>query len=455
MAINKEVVTQAGDIDLQELVIVKSSGTEISIREGYIGELNLFEDIFRGGLYGNILIVDALNLSQAIELTGDEYLRIKMTTPSADANTFAINKTFKIYSITDRIMTGDTGKQTFIMHFCSPEVFIDALSPIYRTFKYNKISSLAAEVFKYISTSRTGEAAVSNLNIIGETQNSMQFTSPGWRPIKIMNWLASKAVGAGYKSPAYLFYESNKAFYFANMEALIDTAVKSRTIYQEYWYMANNLVSAPGAERFNTDLDMQYRKAQDLRVIETYNALKNTTNGYLANRLYTFDVVNKIRKVHDYNHIDNWGAFHHLEDLDGQAVPMVPIGPGTDGSGALRAPQGFNQVYMQHDQLYTGVKNNAVDGIEKILPIRTSALAELTNFKIELTVPGRTDIEVGYVVNLHYPDASPRSVTDKSSWKDDELYSGYYLVTAIRHKITYTRHVMVLELIKDSFKGKR
>ena len=179
MAINKEVVTQAGDIDLQELVIVKSSGTEISIREGYIGELNLFEDIFRGGLYGNILIVDALNLSQAIELTGDEYLRIKMTTPSADANTFAINKTFKIYSITDRIMTGDTGKQTFIMHFCSPEVFIDALSPIYRTFKYNKISSLAAEVFKYISTSRTGEAAVSNLNIIGETQNSMQFTSPG------------------------------------------------------------------------------------------------------------------------------------------------------------------------------------------------------------------------------------------------------------------------------------
>ena len=93
MAINKEVVTQAGDIDLQELVIVKSSGTEISIREGYIGELNLFEDIFRGGLYGNILIVDALNLSQAIELTGDEYLRIKMTTPSADANTFAINKT--------------------------------------------------------------------------------------------------------------------------------------------------------------------------------------------------------------------------------------------------------------------------------------------------------------------------------------------------------------------------
>lgn len=453
--INKEVITQAGDIDLQELVIIKSNGLEVSLREGYIGEFNLFEDIFRGGLYGNILIVDAINLSQAIELTGDEFLRIKITTPSADAERFAISKTFKIYSITDRIMTGDTGKQSFIMHFCSPEIFIDALSPVYKTFKYNKISSLASEAFKYISTSRTGDSRVTNLNIIGETENSMQFTSPGWRPIKIMNWLASKAIGAGYKSPSYFFYESNKAYYFANIETLIDIAVKSKTIYQEYWYMANNIAASPGQERFNTDLEFQYRKAQDLKVIETYNALKNTSNGYLANRLYTFDVVHKIRKVSDYDHLNNWGNFKHLEDMEGTAQPMVPVGPGTDGSGALRAPQGFNQVYMQHDQLYTGVKNNAADNIEKILPVRTSALAELTNFRIELTVPGRTDIEVGYVVNLHYPDASPRSAADKSEWKDDELYSGYYLVTAIRHKITYTRHVMVLELVKDSFKRLR
>jgi hypothetical protein len=452
--VNKELVTQAGDIDLQEVVVVKSNGEEVNLIGGFIGELNLFEDIYRGGLYGNILIIDALNIIQALGITGDEYLRLKIQTPSNDTR-FIINKTFKVYSITDRIMLGDTGKQSYIMHFTSPEVFIDALSPVYKTFKFKTISSLAAEVFNtYLSVSRNGQDAASKFDIIGETANSMQFTSPGWRPMKILNWLASKALGAGYKNPGYLFFESNKRFYFANIEQLIDTAIQNKTVYSEYIYMANNASSGAEAnERYSTDINFQYRKALDLKVIETFNGLKNTQTGFLANRLYTFDVVRKTHNVTDYDHVDSWDNYKHLAQIGGAAKPLVATGPSSDGSGALRSPVGMNQIYMQHDQLYTGVKNNVGDYIEKVLPIRTSTLAELTNFKIELTVPGRTDIEVGYVILLRYPDASPRSETDKNANRDDELYSGFYLITAIRHKITYNKHVMVLELIKDSFKG--
>jgi hypothetical protein len=453
--VNKERVTQAGDIDLQEVVVVKSNGEEVNLIGGFIGELNLFEDIYRGGLYGNILIIDALNIIQALGITGDEYLRLKIQTPSNDTR-FIINKTFKVYSITDRIMLGDTGKQSYIMHFTSPEVFIDALSPVYKTFKYKTISSLASEVFNtYLSVSRNGQDAASKFDIIGETANSMQFTSPGWRPMKILNWLASKALGAGYKNPGYLFFESNKRFYFANIEQLIDTAIQNKTIYSEYIYMANNASSGAEAyERYSTDINFQYRKALDLKVIETFNGLKNTQTGFLANRLYTFDVVRKTHNVTDYDHVDSWDNYAHLAQIGGAAKPLVATGPSSDGSGALRSPVGMNQIYMQHDQLYTGVKNNVGDYIEKVLPIRTSTLAELTNFKIELTVPGRTDIEVGYVILLRYPDASPRSETDKNANRDDELYSGFYLITAIRHKITYNKHVMVLELIKDSFTRK-
>ena len=450
--VNKELATQAGDIDLQEVVIIKSDGLEVNIKGGFIGELNLFEDMYRGGLYGNILVIDTINLPQALGITGDEYLRLKITTPSKDTK-FLINKTFKVYSITDRIMLGDTGKQSYIIHFTSPEVFIDALSPVYKTFKYKTISSLAAEVFNtYLAVGSSGKDSGSKFNIIGDTTNSMQFTSPGWRPMKILNWLASKALGAGYKNPGYLFYESNKGFYFVNTEQLIDIAIKTQTVYSEYIYMANNVSSGQeSVERLGSDINFQYRKAMDLKVIETFNGLKNTQSGYLANRLYTFDVIRKTHNVTDYDHIDSWNNYKHLGQIGGVAKPLVATGPSSDGSGALRSPVGMNQIYMQHDQLYTGVKNNVGDYIEKVMPIRTSTLAELTNFKLELTVPGRTDIEVGFVILLRYPDASPRSETDKNVYRDDELYSGYYIITAIRHKITHTKHVMVLELVKDSF----
>jgi hypothetical protein len=33
------------------------------------------------------------------------------------------------------------------------------------------------------------------------------------------------------------------------------------------------------------------------------------------------------------------------------------------------------------------------------------------------------------------------------------LYSGYYLITAIRHKINSLKHMMIMELVKDSYQG--
>lgn len=440
MAINSNVVYQAGDIELQSVAISLPDNKSVDI-QSFIGELNLFEDIYATGLYGNILIIDAINLSQALDLTGDEYLTLKFTTPGTDA---IIHKTFKVYSISDKMFISDTGKQTFIMHFCSPEVFIDSLTPIYKTYKKAKVHEHAKRVFEqHMAVSRYGGSEYTTLFIVGETSNEIQFTSPGWRPGKILNWLAGKARcnSSDSSNPNYFFYESNKAFYFANLELLINAANSNKAVYQEY-FVTPSKITAPGDnERFTDDIDKQYKQVINMRVIESYNALKNTQTGYLANRLYTFDVINKKRTIYDYDHVASWNLYKHLG-------PRAPF-----PNNVLKSPAGLNQVQMQHESLYTNVKENVGEQAPKILPVRTSALAELSNFKIEITVPGRTDVEVGSIVLLHYPDASPKDASDAKMPKDDSLYSGKYLISAIRHQITTMSHTMVLELVKDSLRG--
>ena len=448
----KDAVASAGDIDIRECVIISMpSGAEYSLTSGYIGELNIYEDMYRGGLYGNLMVIDANNLSQVIGLTGDEYIRLNVVTPSMDKS--AIRKTFKVYSVTDKIMVSDTGKQSYILHFCSPEVFIDSLSPVYRTFKKAKVHKQVQQVFdNFVATSRNGTGEYTPLVIIGETENDIQFTSPGWHPVKILNWLATRAIPAKYKNPNYLFYESNKAFYWANVEAIIDASKATNKVYQKYDYVANNLQATLDQKSgqyvggYVKDIEKEYQKVEDMRVVTGYNALKNTQTGYLANRLYTFDVITKKRQVFDYNHTGGYAQYTHLEDIGGTSVP--PFARGIDAT-----PAGYNQIYMQHDQLYTGVKNNAGDVIDKILPRRTSTSTELTNLKIEITVPGRTDAEVGSIVYFGYPDAAPRDPSDKAITKYDTLYSGYYLITAIRHKINMLKHMMIMELVKDSYQG--
>jgi hypothetical protein len=133
-SILNKAVYSAGDIDIQVCSILGNNGQEFDLKAGFIGEINLFEDMYRPGLYGNILIVDAANLTQLTGLSGNELITIKLVTPSMDQK--AIYKTFKIYKISDRIMFSDSGKQSYILHFCSPEVFLDALSPIYKTYEH-------------------------------------------------------------------------------------------------------------------------------------------------------------------------------------------------------------------------------------------------------------------------------------------------------------------------------
>jgi hypothetical protein len=450
----KDAVTSAGDIDIQEVTIITVGGTEIDIQL-HVVELNLYEDIYKSGLHGSILIADAINLSQNLGLTGDEYLRIKILTPSMTDST--IHKIFKVYSITDRQMLSDTSKQSYIMHFCSVELFLDAISPVYRTYQ-GKASDLIGEIYsKKLSASRTGAGAITPILIASDTANDLKFTSPGWSPTKCINWIASKSIGKG-KSNNFLFYETNKKFVFANVEDIFqqykDNAA-SNPWYQEYHYSAQNLHKAPDGStvQYTKDVNWEYKKVAEMRVIETYNALKNNQNGHLANRLYTFDVISKSRGVYDYDYVANYQSIVHVDDIAGSSRPPFPINS-AQGS-KFSNPATYNQMYMQHSYLYDGINDNAGDRIAEILPAQTSARTALTNFKIEITVPGRTDIEAGVVVKFHYPDASPRDTADAAQERDDDLYSGFYLVTAIRHKITHLRHMMILELVKDSLRSEQ
>ena len=68
---------------------------------------------------------------------------------------------------------------------------------------------------------------------------------------------------------------------------------------------------------------------------------------------------------------------------------------------------------------------------------------------MHITVPGRTDVEIGRVLYFSYPALGAKTGKNDSS-KEDKNYSGYYLITAIHHKINKVDHSMRMEIVKDS-----
>ena len=102
--------------------------------------------------------------------------------------------------------------------------------------------------------------------------------------------------------------------------------------------------------------------------------------------------------------------------------------------------------------LHTDIEGNADEKYPYIFGNRSSNLYELTNFRMKITIPGRTDIVVGSVISIIFPEVTPRDDSDLTS-HNGKLFSGKYLITAIRHKINPVKHYMIMEVVKDSLQN--
>ena len=435
----------AGTVDIQELVIFTNTGKFLDIKD-YLSELNIYEDIFSPTMHGDFLFVDSRNLIKELPIVGEEYLYVKLTTPSTEKN---IEKIFRIYSITDRELANDRGTQLYILNFCSLENVVNTFKPIFKTFK-GQISTVVESIFNdYIQTKRVAvkkEAGydfneeVSKLQIITATSNNVKFVSPGWTPFKCINWCASKSIPFEGKACNFLFFESNKAFVFGSIESIFKYNIDSGKDMSigVYKYSTNQI-------KKNQNPIQKMFNVEEFQVIKTVDHLANYNNGYLANRLITLDVLNKKYEAHDYDAIESFNDYSHSE--------VQPKGFFENDS--MRTPLTDIRFQPIHPGMFPDIKDNVDEKMPEIYGNRKSNLLELNNFKLNLIVPGRTDVEVGRTLDFIFPDVSPKSEKDKNKFVGDKFYTGSYLITAIRHKVTLQSHHMIMEIVKDSMNDAR
>ena len=90
--------------------------------------------------------------------------------------------------------------------------------------------------------------------------------------------------------------------------------------------------------------------------------------------------------------------------------------------------------------------------IEDWLLQRQMQIQEFGSIIVNFTVPGNSSRHVGDLIRFEIPTGIPDDSTDITSVQvGHQLYSGYYLISKIRHIITKDSFDMDVELIKNSF----
>ena len=88
----------AGDVILELAEIITVSGTTADITE-VVSYIEIFEDIQNPLLQGSISFTDSVNLKDLGPLVGQELLKLKIKTPSLEAEWEVIESLFVLYDL--------------------------------------------------------------------------------------------------------------------------------------------------------------------------------------------------------------------------------------------------------------------------------------------------------------------------------------------------------------------
>jgi hypothetical protein len=431
----------------------------------FLAEIHLYEDIFSPALQGHIVIRDSQNLIGKLPIVGDEVLTLDIQTPDFGEPgtidlTNKIQKSFAVYAIKDRKLTGDK-EQLYILYFCSLEAIMDNITKISERFT-GTTDAIASTVYeKFIKIPRWFSNKISlgenqedptELNISDAPHESYLTVVPAmWSPMYFLTWLSKRSIGANNKAPNYLFFETKSSFYFTSIESMVQTQLEENAIYSDFIFQTNlDNLTTQGA------ISKGYQTVEAVKFLTNVDILQGQDLGHFASSLYTFDMVKKDLQHYTYDHGFAFGDYKHMESYK-QSGDEKPVLDDTKKFNMIYpitvTRSGDSKRYLEtiHPGLY-GSKEDSIDlHPEKYVQPRVSSLLDISTLKMEITVPGRTDCEVGKMINFYYPSVGNKVSSDSEADIWDEFVSGVYMITAIHHQITPFHHNMYLEISKDSF----
>ena len=108
-------IQESTQYNITELALVTKIGY-VNVADKF-DELNIFDSMLNQTMSGNILIRDAIGLSEQLVFDGSEVLIVKI---GKDEDELMIKKSFRIYKQSNRVAVNQTS-EIYVLHFVSDE----------------------------------------------------------------------------------------------------------------------------------------------------------------------------------------------------------------------------------------------------------------------------------------------------------------------------------------------
>jgi hypothetical protein len=409
----------AGDVNIQKAVIVSTAGVYQNITNQVL-QVRIYEDIFAPFITGSLIIKESFDLMNLLPLVGEEFLELKIVTPTLERGT--IEGTFHVYKMSDKTKFGDRAT-AYELNFISIESLVDTNKKISKVYS-GKISDT---VGTFVHDKVDGLESKKKF-LIENTRNTIKYISNYWSPVKNLSFLAENSISET-QSPSFLFFENRDGFNFRSLEKLYKTPPIQKFTMDRY----TRDDFPKGGNVLNILED--YKRIGEINYITSYDYIDRLRSGMLSSKLISYDSTKKTYTVKNYSAARRFDTQNHLNKY-----------PVFSSKSVARA----NAQHILFPRAFETFTSFGDTTNSRILQERISFMKMAESHKIQIKVPGRCDYTVGMVVDVNLIQNKPIKKTDRQDEIVDKVNSGKYLISAIYHDIKSSGHDCWLELIKDS-----
>ena len=445
-------IQYAGEYQIEVCEIYASSGTVLDLKDQF-ASVNIYEDIFKNALTGDISIVDTNNLLTNLPIIGQEKLKLRLVTPNVNDDStrgFAIDFTdtpLYIYKVDSKVGINDN-TFAYTLSFTTPEAVRSNRIRITQAFDGEPSEDIVKKIF------RDEELLNSKKELYYEmTSNNFKFVSPNMRPFDFINSVSKRCLSKEYNyAPTFLFYETIKGFWFRTIDSMMDTK-NPRFVYKEE--TPNILPEGHKKPDINTTLT----NLLSYSLSSSTDVMMNMRKGMYASNLLMIDLVNKTVENFNYNYFDNFEEDKHVDEYNNYGSQNAPLGSESkDEYNKRLSDYDTAKIYMQAvdreapNGLFSARHDGQYDytGTDIWLQRRMGRFTAMQSaITLRITVPGNTTLQAGDMVGIDMRNQGLLAEDER-----DPIYSGRYLVSKLKHEFTrgdgVYKHNVHMEVIRDT-----
>ena len=444
---------QGGVFSIDAINLVNQEGESVDIQT-MVHTFRLYESIYNKFVTGDIHIIDGLDILKNFKLVGDEYIRVAIKQIEGMGEEapkeFTIDKDLRIYKISS-INRADQSTQTYVLKVCDPRMFTVRNSRVNRVMRGSYDKMLQNVLIN------EGHMKVAEFVHWEDTKpENQQMVVPDWTIDKFIDFTVNNADKgledkAVYRNGMFFYQTLSGGFCFKSIDEMFQQEFPLKFSY-----------GSRQADTETADIDANADGGVNT-VIEAIehpqraDTLRGMVGGAYASTQYTYDPIRKVQEIDIYsinelfernpdNHLSGHpmirtgGIFEYLDKVfttdnvtDAKVSPSVTE---TDVDLNLAHKSGaliINDTKMVHsfdnaDKLDTEETTKGWSAKVDTGKLERRAMLEiLQQNRIVITLPLRTDLSVGTVIELDI--APPQSSRGEDI--SDKMNDNRYLITDI------------------------